>query len=185
MRSLGRVFVSASLSLSVLAGLASLSTGPALAAPKDLKDRIPDFELVTLDGQTLSSKDLKGKVVLFDFWGTWCPPCVAALPALRDLGRKSETEPFVLIGIASDADVRTLRAFYSKGKPEWPEVWDEGMRFSGRCGVHGYPTYILINGEGEIVFREQGWSDEINMSLHSAVYREIRALKKKIKAAGG
>src|ERR1041385_9219915 len=53
----------------------------------------PDFSITTADGEYISLDDLKGKVVLLDFWGTWCPPCVASVPALRDLQKRFAKEP--------------------------------------------------------------------------------------------
>ena len=59
----------------------------------------------------LSLAGLKGKVVLLDFWGTWCPPCVAAVPTLRNWSRRMENSPFVLVSISTDSDEPALRQF--------------------------------------------------------------------------
>lgn len=65
----------------------------------------PDFSFTSLDGEHITLDDLKGKVVLLDFWGTWCPPCVESVPELRNLHKKYSKEPsFVLIGISSDSE---------------------------------------------------------------------------------
>lgn len=64
---------------------------------------MPEFEVVTLDGEYLTSEELAGKVVLLDFWGTWCAPCVAAIPHLKRLSRRSEKSPFVLLSISNDS----------------------------------------------------------------------------------
>lgn len=85
------------------------------------KRLIPDFELVTLEGTFLTAEDLRGKVVLLDFWGTWCAPCVAAVPTLRNWSRRMEKKPFVLVSIATDPDETVLRDFIAKNQMRWPD----------------------------------------------------------------
>ena len=79
----------------------------------------PDFSLVTLAREFVELKDLHGKVVVLDFWGTWCPPCVKAVPDLRDLQKKHGKDAFALIGISSDTDEQMLRDFVAKNQMEW------------------------------------------------------------------
>ena len=82
----------------------------------------PDFSIVTAQGEHISSEDLLGKVVVLDFWGTWCPPCVESIPSLRSLHKKFSKEPsFVLIGVSSDSDEDTWSSFIAKEKMIWPQ----------------------------------------------------------------
>ena len=87
------------------------------ASVKPEKDRkaAPEFSLKDSNGQTVHLADYKGKVVLLDFWGTWCPPCVSAVPWLRDLQRHHAKEPFVIVGISSDSDEGLLREAERRG----------------------------------------------------------------------
>jgi thiol-disulfide isomerase/thioredoxin len=149
------------------------------------KRLVEDFHLVTLTGESLSFDGLRGKVLLFDFWGTWCAPCRAAAPALRDLGRRMADDPFVLISISTDADEAALRRYVAKEGMTWPQVWDKGQSVTHRWGVEQFPTYLLVSPEGEILSTLRGWSDSVNKELHSRVYSAIRDAKKSAKQAAG
>jgi peroxiredoxin/Tfp pilus assembly protein PilF len=142
------------------------------------KRLMPDFELVTLDGTFITSEDLRGKVVLLDFWGTWCGPCVAAVPKLRDWSRRMEKSPFVLLSISTDSDEPVLREFVAKHKMQWPQVWDERHEFARKCQVESYPTYLLVSHEGEILYRTRGWGPHIEQELNGKIFSAIQAAKK-------
>src|SRR6185436_14971731 len=141
------------------------------------KRLIPDFELVTLDGSFLSTEDLRGKVVLLDFWGTWCPPCVAAVPTLRNWSRRMENSPFVLVSISTDSDEPALRQFIEKNQMSWPQVWDKEHELSRKCKVEGYPTYLLVSHEGEILYVTRGWGPRIEQELQGKISSAVKAAK--------
>src|SRR5690349_763906 len=91
----------------------------------------PDFSFTSLQGEYISLDDLKGKVVLLDFWGTWCPPCVASVPELRNLYKRYSQNPaFVLLGISSDFDEGAWRAFTDKNQMIWPQYRDHDRRMA-------------------------------------------------------
>ena len=71
----------------------------------------PPFSRTGFDGKTVELAAFKDKVVLLDFWGTWCPPCVTAVPTLRDLQRKHAKEAFVILSVSSDSDETVVRTF--------------------------------------------------------------------------
>ena len=115
----------------------------------------PDFSLTTADGEYVSLEDLHGKVLLLDFWGTWCPPCVASVPALRDLQRRFAKEPqFKMISVSSDSNEATWRAFIEKNQMGWTQYLDRDRHVQSAFGVRAFPTYILIDAEGIVRFRE-------------------------------
>jgi peroxiredoxin len=142
---------------------------------------VPDFELATLGGEYLTAEDLKGKVILLDFWGTWCAPCVAAVPSLRSLSRRMKDDPFVLLSISTDQDEAVLREFIAKNKMEWPQVWDKDHDFSEECQISRYPSYLLVSHEGEIVYMTSGWGEGIERELLQKVSGAVRAAKKSAK----
>jgi thiol-disulfide isomerase/thioredoxin len=155
-------------------------SAPAAAARKPLHE----FELRTLDGKPLSSRDLRGKVLLLDFWGTWCPPCVAAVPSLRDLSRDMKGEPFVLVSIAVEEDDRPVREFVKKNKMDWPQVWDRSAAFSRQSGISRFPTYILVSHEGDVLHTVIGSSRGIEKDLRARVVKAIEEAKKAGPPAG-
>ena len=146
------------------------------------KRLVPDFELVTLDGSFITSDELRGKVVLLDFWGTWCAPCVAAVPTMRDWSRRMDKDPFVLLSVSTEPDDSVLRAFIDKNKMQWPQVWDKQHEFAGKCQVEGYPTYVLVSHEGEILYRTRGWGPGIEQELRGKIFSAIKAAKKTTKS---
>lgn len=141
------------------------------------KNLLPDFELTTLAGDRVTGKALRGKVVLLDFWGTWCAPCVAAVPSLRTLSGKRAGDPFVLLSISTDQDEGTLRAFIARHEMEWPQVWDRGNAFSQLCRISSFPTYVLVSHEGEILYSTTGWSTAIERELGRKLSSAIQAAK--------
>jgi thiol-disulfide isomerase/thioredoxin len=110
----------------------------------------PSFSGLTVDGQKVSLSDYQGKVVLIDFWGTWCGPCRAALPELEIVYNELKAHGFEVIGIAAD-DQETLKAFFDvKGLP-WKNVVDGEGRLTEKFEIRGYPTTLLIDKQGKHV----------------------------------
>ena len=142
------------------------------------KSLLPDFALTTLSGQRLTPEELKGKVVLVDFWGTWCGPCRAAVPSLRNLARRWAKEPFVLLSISTDADEAALKKYVDKNEMTWPQVWDEGHAFASQCSISTYPTYWLVSPEGEIVYVRTGWGDQSERELSRRISDALKAAHK-------
>jgi peroxiredoxin len=139
----------------------------------------PDFSIVTAEGEHISSEDLRGKVVVLDFWGTWCPPCVDSIPSLRSLHKKFSKEPsFVLIGISSDSDQETWSSFITKEKMVWPQYLDRKKEVQGLFGVRAFPTYIVIDHEGIMRFRSVGTSWERSAYLNDAIKKYVKIVAK-------
>lgn len=169
----------------VLLGLALLLTpfspliagplGPSTAAPEETA---PGFFLITLDGEYVSLEDLKGKVVLLDFWATWCGPCRESVPHLRHLNRKMKDAPFVIVGLSVDHDQEELLAFVEAEELNWPQYWDKRRELAQLYGVNGYPTYILIDHQGSIVFEFEGWGEGVGPIIEAEVAMAIRKAMK-------
>ncbi len=143
----------------------------------------PDFSFTSLDGEFVSLEDLQGKVVLLDFWGTWCPPCVESIPELRHLHKKYSKEPsFVLIGISSDREDEVWRDFTEKNKMVWPQYRDKDRRIQAAFGVRAFPTYILIDHEGIVRHRSVGMSWSRAASLDDAIKKQVKIVAKSTEA---
>ena len=142
---------------------------------------VPDFEVATLAGDYLTAEDLRGKVILLDFWGTWCPPCVAAIPSLRVMSRRMKEAPFVLLSVSTDQDEAVLREFIAKNEMTWPQVWDRDRDFAKDCQVRSYPTYLLVSHEGEIIYTASGWGEGIERDLSQKIAGAVRAARKSAK----
>lgn len=132
----------------------------------------PDFSFTSADGEHITLEDLKGKVVLLDFWGTWCPPCVASVPELRNLYRRYPKDSFVLIGISSDYDEAKWRDFTDKNRMLWPQYRDKDRRIAEMFSIRAFPTYIIIDHEGILRFQSIGFG---SANLDSLIRKQIKA----------
>lgn len=139
----------------------------------------PDFSFTSADGERITLEDLKGKVVMLDFWGTWCPPCVASVPELKNLYRRYSKEQFVLIGISSDFDEAKWRDFTGKNRMLWPQYRDTDRRILEAFSIRAFPTYIIIDHEGILRFQSTGFGAA---NLDAAVKRQIRAATQSVDA---
>jgi thiol-disulfide isomerase/thioredoxin len=110
----------------------------------------PPFELTTLDGQHISMDSLAGKVVLIDFWATWCGPCREALPHVRDMARKFQGQPLVVLSVSLDSDEAKWKDFVAKNGMTWLQYCDG--RFTGpiatRFAVDAIPATFSIDADG-------------------------------------
>ena len=139
----------------------------------------PDFSITTADGEYISLNDLKGKVVLLDFWGTWCPPCVESVPALRDLQKRFAKEPlFKLISVSNDGDQAKWSDFIGKNQMTWAQYLDKDRHVVRAFDVNVYPTYILIDAEGIIRFRQVTTAWEHTGALPDAIKKQLKQATK-------
>ena len=139
----------------------------------------PDFAFTSSEGEHITLEDLRGKVVLLDFWGTWCPPCVESVPELRNLYKRySKDGTFTIIGISSDNDEQEWREFTVKNKMVWPQYRDENHQILRAYGIRAFPTYILIDHEGIVRFSSIGLSWQRSASLSDAISKQIKIVAK-------
>ena len=139
----------------------------------------PDFSFTSLSGEEVSLDSLQGKVVLLDFWGTWCGPCVESVPELRELHKKYANEPsFVLIGISSDRDDKVWREFTEKNKMAWPQYRDKDGKILRAFRIGAFPTYVILDHEGIIRHRSVGMTWSRGASLDSQIKKQIKMIAK-------
>ena len=115
----------------------------------------PDFNVKSLTGQVLSVAAFKGKVVLIDFWATWCGPCRAELPNVIAAYKKFHGKGFEVIGVSLDSDREKLDAFLAKQDGmTWPQIFDGqgwGNQLAVKYGVESIPFTILVGADGKII----------------------------------
>jgi len=110
----------------------------------------PPFAIDTLDGQHISMDDLVGKVVLLDFWATWCGPCREAMPHIREIAKKFEGQPLVVLSVSLDSDEQKWKEFISKNGMTWLHYRDSGSAGSiaNLFGVKAIPHTFTIDADG-------------------------------------
>jgi peroxiredoxin len=116
--------------------------------------KFPDFEEKDLEGGPLSIANYKGKVVLIDFWATWCGPCVAELPNVLKTYEKHHAQGFDIIGISLDQDQAKLKKFIADKQMPWKQYFDGkgwGSKLGAKYGVNSIPATYLLDGEGKII----------------------------------
>lgn len=135
----------------------------------------PDFTLPQLDGQMLRLSTYRGKVVLLDFWATWCGPCIQAVPELKEIRKKFANRPFELISISVDREKRKLEDFVKANEMTWPQYFDEGYRVAKDAfGVATFPSYFVLDGEGVVTYVLRGYSPTTAARLTAAVEKAFK-----------
>lgn len=133
------------------AGATADTAGPGAGTASPRGKALPDVVFETLEGAPVRLEEYRGRVVVLNFWGTWCAPCRREIPELADLQRAYRDRGGVVIGVAIDSgEPREIRAFadrYGVNYPIWVSTSDVAV---GRFGAIGYPFTVLIGRGGRI-----------------------------------
>ena len=136
-------------------------TGLRCAAPQDLLHPVaPTLDLTTLDGEPIDGAYFDGKVVLVEFWASWCGPCHTAFPHLQDAYDQYKDHPDVafLIINTSWRDTPEQAALYLSLKQyTFPAAWDDGGRVAQAFGVKSIPTTFILDRDGRIRYKKVGF----------------------------
>jgi thiol-disulfide isomerase/thioredoxin len=119
-----------------------------------LKEEPLELKFTTLDGQQFDIADYRGKVVLIDFWATWCGPCVAGMPELIELYKTQHDQGLEIVGISFDSDKQALEKFVAEHEMPWVQFFDgKGWdnEYGRQFGIRAIPTMWLIGRDGKVV----------------------------------
>jgi len=121
----------------------------------------PDFSLPDTDGKPHKLSDYRGKVVLLNFWATWCPPCRHEMPSMQVLSQELKDKPFQVLACDQQEDGDTVFSFTGLLNPEptFPILMDSKSSVSKEYGVPGLPTSFLIDKKGNVAYRAVGGRD--------------------------
>jgi len=166
--SIFRVFQVVALAFGVLhAGLAG-ATSPTPNAVA------PDFTLRGADGRSLHLQQLRGQVVLVNFWATWCGPCREEMPRLQALYDKYRASGFTLLGVNIDEDPRTALGIAQKLKVSFPVLLDTDKSVSRLYDLGSMPATVLIDRDGHVRFLHRGYRDGVETEYDAQIRGLLR-----------
>jgi len=120
---------------------------------------VPDFDLVDANGQHHDLKSLRGKIVVLNYWATWCPPCRREMSSVDNLARRFENSDIVVLGISSE-EAETIRTFLHDNQYSLITLVDTEFSAGQALGIEVVPTTIVIGRDGRIMDRHEGAMDE-------------------------
>lgn len=126
-------------------------------------DKAPDFTITTTDGKTISPRNFGGKLLLLNFWATWCPPCVEETPSLEELSRVLGPKGLVVVAVSVDHNKDAYDRFLKKFGIPFSTYFDPEQKINVSYGTVAYPESYLIDPSGKVVEKIIGpetWSSE-------------------------
>ena len=133
-----------------------------------------NFTLPDLDGKPHKLSDYRGKVVLVNFWATWCPPCRREMPSMERLSQRLKDQPFVILGINQQEDPEQVFVFTAQvdPSPNFHILFDPNSKIANAWGVRGLPASFIVDQQGRVVYRAMGGRE----FDHPEIERAIRKL---------
>lgn len=126
-------------------------------------DAAPSFSIKAEDGRTYTEKDFGGKVLVLNFWATWCPPCVEETPSMVAMSESLKKDGIVVLGVSIDKNADAYKRFTKRMQMTYPTAHDREARISASFGTFKYPeTYVIKDGkvvEKIISMPEGSWMD--------------------------
>jgi peroxiredoxin len=147
---------------------------------------LPDFEYTDLEGRQRRFSELRGKVVLLDFWATSCGPCIAEMPALRKVQQDLGGRGFAILGMDFDDDLETLRKSVAELDLPWIHATSASVQDTilKRFGVTVFPTHILVDREGRVVSAGDPGQPPLKKDKLAATVEEVVSRKPPVEYAG-
>jgi peroxiredoxin len=133
----------------LVAALQTSAAAPAASAP--------DFSLPARDGSKVQLSDLKGEVVMINFWASWCGPCRQEMPLLEQIQEKYEPLGFTMLGVNVEPDSAEAEKFLKSVQVSFPILFDRENSVSARFGVEAMPSSVLIDREGNVRHVHRGY----------------------------
>lgn len=141
----------------VLCALLGAVVVVAPASALDAGAKMPEIGLKDLSGKTVDLSSLAGKVVIIDFWATWCAPCKEELPELEKLHKKYGSKGLAVLGVSIDKEAGVVKPFLDKMKITFPVVHDAGHALAGKYAPPRMPSSYIVDKKGIVRYVHGGY----------------------------
>ena len=145
----------------------------------------PDIAAEGIDGRKFKLSESRGKITVLSFWASWCGPCMQLVPVERALVERMNGKPFTLIGVNGDAVLPDARCAVEHEKMTWPSFWNgkggPNGPISSAWNVSGWPTVYVIDANGIIRFKDEGYSKPTSNMLNGCVDELMKELERRQK----
>lgn len=132
-------------------------------------DTAPDFTVTAANGSPVRLSSFSGKVVVLNFWATWCPPCVKETPVLVRLHEETKDRGLVLLAVSVDKNEAKYRAFLKRFGVTYLTARDPGQEVNSRYGTYRYPETYVIDKTGRVAIKKIGEMDEVTVKQIKAM----------------
>jgi peroxiredoxin len=129
----------------------------------EVGDTAPDFTITTDNGRTISRSNFGGRLLVLNFWATWCPPCIQEMPSLEQFHNQLAPSGVVVLGISVDKDEKVYRNFLARANVSFLTARDPGSGVNADYGTFKYPETYIIDSSGKVVQKiigAENWTDE-------------------------
>ena len=122
-------------------------------------DDAPHFSVRTENGLTVTPTQFGGKLLVLNFWASWCPPCMQEMPSLEQFSRSMRDQGVVVLGVSVDEDAEAYRSVIQKDGITFLTARDPTAGIADQFGTYRYPESYIINAKGEVVQKVIGWTE--------------------------
>jgi cytochrome c biogenesis protein CcmG, thiol:disulfide interchange protein DsbE len=138
----------------------------------DVGDKAPEFSVRTETGRSISETDFGGKLLVLNFWATWCPPCIEEMPSLNQFAREFAPQGVVVLGVSIDKNESAYRRFLEQRKLSFLVARDEKADIPTQYGTFKWPETYVIDRSGRVVLKHIGPRNWMNPEI----IREVKSL---------
>lgn len=166
------------LSAALVSVAVSAFAQPGIKSVTDLKGKtMPAWSMKTISGKAVGSSSTKGKVVLLDFWASWCGPCKAASPTMEVLHKAHASKGLIVVGsngLENKKGPDFAKSYQKKHGFGYAFTYDNDPLMD-KLKIEGVPTFILIDKKGKVAFVATEWTDKVKADLTKAVEAAVKA----------